>query len=173
MKFKMLASVIVIATMLSGCATKRYGRVQPITGFEKVQYTCRDIELEIAKVQSFQQQVTEGAEFNAASALGILGDFGIGNSMEKGSAMKSAAIRLGQLRDLQAEKQCGASPSFASQTTYGGSASGGIIDLGAVRKIPAKTPSGYCLMAPADYRGTGAANTPAITDALPRCGAGM
>lgn len=172
MKFRALASVIVIAMLASGCATKRYGRVQPITGFEKVQYTCRDIELEIAKVQSFQRQVTEGAEFNAASALGILGDFGIGNSMEKGSAMKSAAIRLGQLRDLQAEKQCGASPSYASQTT-GGGASGGIIELGAVRKIPAKTQSGYCLMAPADYRGTGAVNSPAITDALPRCGAGM
>jgi len=172
MKFKAVASVIVIAMAVSGCATKRYGRVQPITGFEKVQYTCRDIELEIAKVQSFQQQVTEGAEFNAASALGILGDFGIGNSMEKGSAMKSAAIRLGQLRDLQAEKQCGASRSYASQTTAN-SANGGIIELGAVRKIPAKTPSGYCLMAPANYVGTGASNTPAITDALPRCGAGM
>lgn len=172
MKFRALASVMIVATVVSGCATKRYGRVQPITGFEKVQYTCRDVELEIAKVQSFQQQVTEGAEFNAASALGILGDFGIGNSMEKGSAMKSAAIRLGQLRDLQAEKHCGASSSNASQTTYSGG-SGGIVDLGDVRKIPAKTPSGYCLMAPADYRGTGAVNSPAITDALPRCGAGM
>jgi hypothetical protein len=71
-------------------------------------YSCREIDLEISKVESFQRQIAEGAEFNAASALGILGDFGIGNSMERSSAEKSAAIRLGQLRDLRAQKQCGA-----------------------------------------------------------------
>lgn len=99
-----IAATAVVAT--TGCATKRYGRVQPLTGLEMQAYTCREIDLEIAKVQAFQQQIAEGAEFNAASALGILGDFGIGNSMERGSAEKSAAIRLGQLRNLHAQKGC-------------------------------------------------------------------
>lgn len=36
-------------------------------------------------------------------------------------------------------------------------------------KIPAKTASGYCLKASADYIGTGDENYPAITGALPRC----
>jgi hypothetical protein len=36
-------------------------------------------------------------------------------------------------------------------------------------KIPAKTKSGYCLKAPADYVATGAIDTPVITAALPRC----
>ena len=36
-------------------------------------------------------------------------------------------------------------------------------------KIPAKTRSGYCLMAPADYVATGDENYPAITGAMPRC----
>ncbi|MCF2513497.1 hypothetical protein LVY65_00220 [Sphingomonas sp. G124] len=36
-------------------------------------------------------------------------------------------------------------------------------------KIPAKTPSGYCLRAPPDYVGTGSLNTPLINKALPRC----
>ena len=93
--------------MATGCATKRYGRVQPLTGAETVAYTCREIDLEIAKVQSFQTQIAEGAEFNAASVLGILGDWGIGNAMERSSAEKSAAIRLQQLRDLHASKRCG------------------------------------------------------------------
>lgn len=36
---------------------------------------------------------------------------------------------------------------------------------------PAPTQSGQCIQAPAGYQGTGAANRPAITAALPRCGA--
>lgn len=105
---KRSSMIIVVAAMVvsTGCATKRYGRVQPLTGAEMQTYSCREIDLEIAKVQAFQQQIAEGGEFNAASALGILGDFGIGNSMERGSAEKSAAIRLGQLRDLRAQKSC-------------------------------------------------------------------
>lgn len=106
----MRKTILVVATaamlMATGCATKRYGRVQPLTGAEAAAYTCREIDLEIAKVQSFQTQIAEGAEFNAASALGILGDWGIGNSMERSAAEKSAAQRLQQLRDLHAQKGC-------------------------------------------------------------------
>ena len=37
------------------------------------------------------------------------------------------------------------------------------------RKVRAKTASGYCLDVTADYVGTGSANKPAITGAMPRC----
>lgn len=50
----------------------------------------------------------EGADFNAASAFDFLGNFGIGNSVERGAAEESVAIRLGQLRDTRAQKNCGA-----------------------------------------------------------------
>lgn len=40
---------------------------------------------------------------------------------------------------------------------------------GGVQKIPANTPSGYCLQVPPDYRGTGSLSRPSITDATPRC----
>ena len=114
-KLGLIVTTIAVAGIaLSGCATKRYGRMQPVTGLEKRQYTCRDIDLEIAKVEAFQQQIAEEAEFNAASALGILGDFGIGNSMERSSAEKSAMQRLGQLRDLKAEKNCFGQPAVAA-----------------------------------------------------------
>lgn len=36
-------------------------------------------------------------------------------------------------------------------------------------KVPAKTTSGYCLRAPANYVGTGDLNYPALSGALPRC----
>ena len=170
----------------SGCATKRYGRLQPLTGVERVAYTCRDVDIELAKVAAFQQQVIEGAEFNMASALGILGDYGIGNSMERGAAEKSAVQRLGQLNDLKAEKGCGGtSLTAADQRAAVASVANasraalstdpmdrpGTINLGAgVQLVPAETLSGYCIKAAAGYVGTGSATKPAVTTARPLCG---
>lgn len=42
-------------------------------------------------------------------------------------------------------------------------------EIGGPNKVHANTPSGYCLDVPANYVGTGAANSPAITSAMPRC----
>lgn len=180
------ASCAVIAALLTtGCATKNYGRLQPLTGAERVAYTCREIDLEIAKVQAFQQQVVEGAQFNVASVLGILGDYGIGNSMERGSAEASAARRMGQLNDLKAERGCyGTTLTTADRqavATSVGNAAGatmsmdpadaaGTIDLGGgVKLVPAKTLSGYCIKAPSGYVGSGSVNRPNVTGAKPRC----
>lgn len=177
--------VLLFSVLLAGCATKNYGRLQPITGAERVAYTCRDVDLEIAKVQAFQQQVVEGAQFNMASVLGILGDYGIGNSMERSAAEASAARRLGQLNDLKAEKGCYgttltanerqvalASVGNASSATLSADPSDapGTIDLGGgVKLVPAKSLSGYCIKAPGSYVGTGSINRPAVTAAKPRC----
>ena len=183
---RVFVSVIILpAFVMSGCATKNYGRMQPLTGAERVAYSCREIDLEIAKVQAFQQQVIEGAQFNMASVLGILGDYGIGNSMERSSAEASAARRLGQLNDLKAERGCtGTSLSAADQRIANASVANagsatmsadptdapGTIDLGGgVKLVPAKTLSGYCIKAQSGYVGTGAANKPAVTSARPRC----
>jgi hypothetical protein len=178
---------VVISSMLvtTACATKRYGRLQPLTGAERVAYNCRDIDLEIAKVGAFQQQVVEGAQFNMASVLGILGDYGIGNSMERGAAEASAARRMKELTDLKAEKGCSGSVlSAADQRSAAASVSNapraalsndpgdapGTIDLGnGVKLAPAKTLSGYCIKAAPGYMGTGAANSPAVTSARPLC----
>jgi hypothetical protein len=178
-------AIILPAVLISGCATKNYGRMQPLTGAERVAYSCRDIDLEIAKVQAFQQQVIEGAQFNMASVLGILGDYGIGNNMERSAAEASAARRLGQLNDLKAERGCtGSSLSAADQQIASASVANapraamstdpsdapGTIDLGGgVKLVPAKTLSGYCIKAQSGYMGTGAVNRPAVTSARPRC----
>jgi hypothetical protein len=185
MRNVVVAALIPALLLTSACATKRYGRLQPLTGAERVHYTCRDVDLEIAKVQAFQQQVVEGAQFNAASVLGILGDYGIGNSMERGAAEASAAKRLGQLTDLKAEKGCsGSTLSAADHRSAVASVSNssraslstdpsdkpGTIDLGnGVKLAPADTLSGYCIKAPAGYQGTGSVNKPAITNARPIC----
>lgn len=107
--------VAMMAVAVSGCATKRYGRLQPLTGAERASYSCREIDIELAKVEAFELQIAEGAQFNMASVLGILGDFGIGNSMEKGAAEKSAKQRRVQLNDLRAEKGCGTTTVTAAE----------------------------------------------------------
>ena len=181
----LVTTAVAPAVLLSGCATKHYGRLQPLTGAERVAYTCRDIDLEIAKVGAFQQQVIEGARFNMASVLGILGDYGIGNSMERHEAEASAAKRMADLNDLKAEKGCvGTTLSVADQRAAFVAASNapqatmssdpgdapGTINLGKnVKLVPASTLSGYCIKAPAGYVGTGAVNSPAITGARPIC----
>jgi hypothetical protein len=180
-----IVAAVVPAVIVSGCATKRYGRLQPLTGAERVGYDCKDIDIEIAKVGSFQQQVREGAQFNMASVLGILGDYGIGNSMERGAAEASAGRRMKELTDLKAERGCGGtyltSADQAAAVASIGNASRavlstnpgdtpGTIDLGGgVRLVPSSSLSGYCIQAPAGYVGTGSVNRPAVTAARPKC----
>ena len=107
MKHSGIVCVLVAAAVtVSGCATKRYGRLQPVTAAEKQVYDCRNIEVEIAKVEGFRQQVAEGAKFNGASAMGFLGDWGIGNANEKNAAERTATERMNDLLALKAEKGC-------------------------------------------------------------------
>jgi hypothetical protein len=65
-------------------------------------------------------------------------------------------------------------------TSPGGSAAPPLVDstlaapaptaiLAGVRKVRAKTPSGYCLDVPADYVGTGSEGRPIVNAAMPRC----
>lgn len=100
-----VASIVLLA--LCGCATKNYGRQGQLTSYEQQNLSCRDIDLESAKVHGFLQQVDRESEFDGRSVLSFLGDFGIGNVMEKSSAVDSANQRLAQLQDLRANKGCG------------------------------------------------------------------
>ena len=86
MRAIILAVVAPALLVSSGCATKRYGRLQPLTGAERVAYTCRDVDIEIAKVGAFQQQVAEGAQFNMAWVVGILGYYAFVNSLARCAA---------------------------------------------------------------------------------------
>ena len=85
---------------------KRYGRLQPVTGYESNAYTCEQIKVEISKVDAFELQVAEGAEFSALSIASFLGDLGIGNTIEKRAALKTAKQRRVELNNLAAAQQC-------------------------------------------------------------------
>jgi hypothetical protein len=91
---------------LSGCATKHYGRQGMLTSFEKSSMTCREIDIEIAKVRGWVDQVNTESEFSGKDVLAILGDFGIGNSMERSAAIESANKRINELSALRVTKNC-------------------------------------------------------------------
>ncbi len=106
----MLKEVVVVALVaasIAGCATKRNERVTELSGPEMEFCTCREIELEMAKVEQFRSQVADGAKTDWRSVAGFLGDFGIGNSMERSKAECSATQRMLALQTLEAQKRCG------------------------------------------------------------------
>lgn len=91
---------------LTGCATKNYGRQGELTKYEKDTMTCREIALEKARVQGFIEHVEKESKFDGRSVLSFLGDFGVGNVIEKGEALKSANRRLDQLKEVEKQKNC-------------------------------------------------------------------
>jgi len=97
---------VCLVLFTSACATKRYGRMQPVTGYEAKSYSCEEIKTELSKVDAFELQVAEGAEFSALSIASFLGDLGIGNIIEKDAALKTAKARRVQLNDLAAAQNC-------------------------------------------------------------------
>ncbi|WP_208600731.1 hypothetical protein [Pseudomonas graminis] len=106
-----ILGVIVAAVALAGCSTKNYGRQPDLTSFEKTSLSCREIDLEQAKVKGFIQHVNQESGFDGRSVLSFLGDFGIGNTMEKHNALASATTRLAELDKLRSTKCTSSSAS--------------------------------------------------------------
>ena len=97
------------ALVLSGCATRGYGRMQQLNSTEMAQLNCREIAIELSRVETFEDAVRgQGVDFR--SVVGFVGDLGIGNAIEKSSALKSAAERRHALRGLEGRKSCPPAP---------------------------------------------------------------
>ncbi|OZI57885.1 hypothetical protein [Bordetella genomosp. 1] len=104
---KFILSIVTLAA-LAGCATKNYGRQGEITDFERQTLTCREIEIERAKVHGYLAHVEKESAFDTRSVLSFLGDFGMGNVIEKNAALEAANTRLAQLQTLSGQRGCAA-----------------------------------------------------------------
>jgi hypothetical protein len=109
-QLSLIAISALVLISVQGCATKNYGRQGTLTSYEKETMTCREIDMETAKVRGFIDHVNNESKFSGRDVLAILGDFGIGNNMEKSAAMDSANKRLVQLGELRNAKKCGVAP---------------------------------------------------------------
>ncbi len=103
-KIILAASVAVLA--LNGCATKRYPIASELSAVEKSELTCRELQIELGKVEETQAKIADTAEIDWRSGAGFLGDFGIGNAMAKSEAEKALATRRLGIREAQANKNC-------------------------------------------------------------------
>lgn len=106
MRATVTMTVTICLLLSAGCATKRFGRATDVTEAERSAYDCADIDLERAKTRGFLDQVHRDAKFSGADVLAFLGDFGIGNAMERSAAVQSGTDRIDQLNDLAAAKGC-------------------------------------------------------------------
>ncbi|MDP0563487.1 MAG: hypothetical protein QS721_14645 [Candidatus Endonucleobacter sp. (ex Gigantidas childressi)] len=106
-KLTKISMIIVVGLIsLQGCATKHYGRQGTLSAYERDTMTCREVDLEMAKVRGFIDYINKESEFSGKDVFAILGDLGIGNSMEKSAAIESANNRLDALRELKSNKKC-------------------------------------------------------------------
>ncbi|WP_235025341.1 hypothetical protein [Caballeronia terrestris] len=101
-----MIAAAMLATALSGCATKQFASVGEVTPFERTTLTCREIDIEMAKTQGVQKTISEQDKFDGRSVLAFLGDFGIGNAMARSAAEDSAIKRMGELQATRAQKGC-------------------------------------------------------------------
>jgi hypothetical protein len=101
-------AALLLAIFAQGCATKHYGREDSLTAAEKETLTCGEIELKRAEARAFIDRINKESEFSGLDVLAILIDFGVGNYLEKSSALGSAERRLEELRELGDAKKCSA-----------------------------------------------------------------
>ncbi len=96
-----------IANIFTACATKRYGRLQNVSEKEEQYISCRELDIEIDKAESFKRNVSYiNSDFSREDVFGFLGDLGIGNRMEYSQAQISAEDRLDDLKRIYRKKNC-------------------------------------------------------------------
>lgn len=171
MRFAALAAT---AALLTGCAGSptniRSAYVSPALyhGF-----SCDQIDTEImavdGKASDLYHRISHRSHTdNLKMGVGLLVAWPALLFLSGGSGPD--AVEYSQLKGqkdalIEARRTC-------ASRTLTGTASGetpGTMHYGIVTLVPAATRSGYCIVAPNDYVGTGAANKPAVTSGMPRC----
>ncbi len=112
MKLLIVVAIILATVTVQGCATKSYGRQETVTDLEMKSMGCREINLDLAQAEAFIAKVHEKSAFSGMDMLALLIDFGIGNHLEKTTALASANTRIAVLHDMRATKKCGGESGY-------------------------------------------------------------
>lgn len=105
MNLRLTTLIAACAAVVSGCATKNFGTQLPLTDFERQTLTCREIEIEQAKVEGFRAKI-EGQSVRLDARDFVPWNFGIGNHLAYTEAGNSADHRSEQLRAAATAKGC-------------------------------------------------------------------
>jgi len=106
MNIKLTLLIAIVAIAFTACATKRYPIATPMSSAEISLMTCENLELELLRADQVEKQINETGEFDAKTAIGFLGDFGIGNGMAKSEARSALAERRRTIHEAQVSKGC-------------------------------------------------------------------
>lgn len=96
--------ILLLALVVTGCATKHYPQSAAVTPEESAMLSCSALDQELVRVHSVQRDIDQTGQFDALTVLGFVGDFGLGNGIAKYSASQKAERRLTQLQSLKAAK---------------------------------------------------------------------
>jgi len=99
-----LIAIVAIAT--TACATKHYPIATPMSSAEASLMTCKSLEIELIRADQVERKINKTGEFSAKTALGFLGDFGIGNGMAKSEARDALADRRRTIHEAQLKQGC-------------------------------------------------------------------
>lgn len=106
-----LSLLLLSLTALGGCATKDYGALAPLNPATELS-DCNEVQARIAEAEHFRDEVERRSAFTGADVVAFLLDFGIGNAMAKETAMKSAELRMNELRTRSESLHCPPSGSM-------------------------------------------------------------
>jgi hypothetical protein len=169
-----VVTVVACAALLFGCAPSptriQAAYVSPTTYYA---LTCDQVDTEIMAVDDKATDLYRRIKHTSNSdawkmGIGLLVTWPALLFLSGGDGAEAAEYaQLKGQKDalIDARRVC------ASHTLTGTAAGEipGTVHYGRLTVVPAKTASGLCIIAPANYVGTGAANMPAITSAMPRC----
>lgn len=101
--------VLIMAALcvaLIACATKRSGRVTPMSEQQMFAMSCEEIDSGLAEVAALEQRIIDNSHIDFRSLLAFANDLGIGNRIERRRATESARVRRAQLQELRFQKGC-------------------------------------------------------------------
>ena len=100
---------VLLAASAASCRTVSYGRLSPLSKYEREHFTCADLDEAIAEAEAWRGNVGKGHV--REEAVAVLLDFGIGNSFERRAAIESANVRIANCKARKEELDC---PSAAA-----------------------------------------------------------
>lgn len=170
-----VVSAICCAALLGGCATSpsniSAAYVSPVT-YQSM--TCEQIDAELYAVDAKANDLARRIQSRSNAdkwymGVGLIVAWPALLFLSGGKSNEAA--EYGQLKGsrdalIGARRSC--ANSAGSQMTQRGETPG-TVHFGKITLVPAATASGMCIIAPANYVGTGAKNAPPITKGMPRC----
>ncbi len=169
-----VVSIVACAAVLTGCApSPTHIQAAYVSPAMYNGLTCDEVDTEIMavddKANDLYRRINHQANADAwKMGIGLLVTWPALLFLSGGDGAEA-----GEYAQLKGQKDAliDARRHCASHTLTGSGVGEipGTIHYGKVTIVPAKTPTGLCIIAPANYVGTGAVNMPAITTGMPRC----